>query len=446
MQTEGVQDLVRQESRPRHVARVLEDRDGEEEEHDERHEGEDAAHALDYAVDDERAQETRGDRPLRAFRQQREEAVEQGGRILAQREGQLEYGPDDEEENRQAEDAVHQDAVDALGQRHAADGRLLDRLPDRAADVAVALFGDDDLRFPAEMLGQPVPVRRRLLGYFRSPRVRSQLFAGVRIVLQQLDRQPARGIAVGEGFVRGDRLRQRPEPRFDLGAVVRHFQRRGLDPAAGGVLRSLGASPGRFGFGRRHGGEYRLEKPLHTLAVRPDRFDQGYAQSLREEGGIDAQAFGLGLVRHVERADHRDAQLLELQAEVEIPLQVGRIDHVDDDVRPLLQEEIARHDLVQRIGGQAVDARQVDDPEARVAEVVDSLALLHGDAGIVPHLVMGAGDGVEEACLARIRVARQGDADRPHADRPRPPLWRSSQQSCGANSERMPNPRPRFGR
>ena len=74
---------------------------------------------------------------------------------------------------------------------------------------------------------------------------------------------------------------------------------------------------------------------------------------------MDAARFGL--VCHVERPDHGDAELLELEAKVEVALQVGGIHHINHDVRPLIEDEVPRHYLVDGVRGETVDPREVGD-------------------------------------------------------------------------------------
>ena len=140
-----MEDLIGEEGRARHVARVLKDRYAEEEDDDERDEGEDAAHAVDDAVEHQGLEEPRRDGCLSGGGEQREEAFKEASGVSAQNEGEFEDAPDDEEENGQADDLVHQDLVDRLRRRGMSDGLFPDRLHEGAPDVAVALFGDDDL-------------------------------------------------------------------------------------------------------------------------------------------------------------------------------------------------------------------------------------------------------------------------------------------------------------
>ena len=73
------------------------------------------------------------------------------------------------------------------------------------------------------------------------------------------------------------------------------------------------------GFKRR---EDRVEESFDADTARSDGFHKGNAQGFREYLRVDAQAFCLGLIGHVEGAHDGDPQFLELEAEVEVPLEI----------------------------------------------------------------------------------------------------------------------------
>ena len=80
-------------------------------------------------------------------------------------------------------------------------------------------------------------------------------------------------------------------------------------------------------------------------------------------------------------------------------LQVGRIEDVHDEVRLLVQQEVAGDYLVDGIRSQAVDARQVDEAVLPPVTPPRSFPLLHSDAGIVADLVVSPRERVEKRGL-----------------------------------------------
>ena len=113
-------------------------------------------------------------------------------------------------------------------------------------------------------------------------------------------------------------------------------------------------------------------------------------------------------VYHVHRHHHRDAQLNELGGEVQVALDVGAVHNVEDGVRLLLNQIVPGHHLLQGVGGQGIDARQVLDHHV-LAALQPALLLFHRHAGPVAHVLAGAGQGVEQRGLAAVRIARQRD-------------------------------------
>ena len=59
-------------------------------------------------------------------------------------------------------------------------------------------------------------------------------------------------------------------------------------------------------------------------------------------------------------------QLDQLRGQVQVALDVRSVHDVEDRVRPLLDQVAARHDLLERIGRQGIDARQVLDDDVLV--------------------------------------------------------------------------------
>ena len=71
------------------------------------------------------------------------------------------------------------------------------------------------------------------------------------------------------------------------------------------------------------------------------------------------------------------------------------------------QYELAAHNLLAGVGGQAVDAREVGHGGTRMA-LDGSLLAVDGHSGEVSHVLVGACELVEECGLAAVLVACQG--------------------------------------
>ena len=141
------------------------------------------------------------------------------------------------------------------------------------------------------------------------------------------------------------------------------------------------------------------------VAYRGDGDDRN-AQDLLELVDPDGTAVALHLVHHVEREHHGYAELHELHREVEIALDVGRVDDVDDALRLFLEDVAPRDNLFAGVRRHRVDAGKVHDvgvgmPFDRAALAVDR------HAREVAHVLVGARELVEQRRLAAVLVARQ---------------------------------------
>ena len=126
--------------------------------------------------------------------------------------------------------------------------------------------------------------------------------------------------------------------------------------------------------------------------------------------GVDAVAGLADQVHHIQGDDHGDADLHQLGGEVEVALQVGGVHDVQHHVGALIDQIVPGDDLLQRVGGEGIDARQVGHDD--VLLVADAAFLfLNGDAGPVAHILLGTGQGVEQGRLAAVGVAGKRNAN-----------------------------------
>ena len=101
----------------------------------------------------------------------------------------------------------------------------------------------------------------------------------------------------------------------------------------------------------------RGDELLDALVLERGDHDHGAAQALLERRDIDLVPALLHEVRHVKRHDDRKADLDDLQREVQIALEVRRVEHLHHHVGLAAHEVIARHALLGAVGRQRVDAR-----------------------------------------------------------------------------------------
>ena len=135
------------------------------------------------------------------------------------------------------------------------------------------------------------------------------------------------------------------------------------------------------------------------------------AQQLLQLVHHDGAAVGAHLVHHVQRQHHGNLQFHQLHGQVEVALDVGGIHNVDDAVRVAFQQKIPRHDLLVGVGGQGIDARQVGNGGLGMASD-DAVLAVHRHAGEIAHMLVGAGQLVEQGGLAAVLVAGQRKVQR----------------------------------
>ena len=106
--------------------------------------------------------------------------------------------------------------------------------------------------------------------------------------------------------------------------------------------------------------------------------------------------------------DNGDAEFDQLGGQVEVTLDVGAVDDVQDGVGLLIDEVAAGNDLLQRVGRQRVDTGQVLDHDV-VVTLELALLLLNGNAGPVADILVRTGQAVEQGGFTAVRVACQSN-------------------------------------
>ena len=289
----------------------------------------------------------------------------------------------DQCENGQAQPAVGHDAVDLIGSGQLAFGLLLlVAALDDLGDIDIALVGDDALRVVIQLLFGSLDV---LLDVAHDGGVDLQLLQHLVVTLEDLDGVPAL-LLLGHVMYSG---------LLDVGDGVLHGAGEGVHGDGLGVAGSLHSSLcGGHDAVTLQGGD------LHHLA----------AQLAAELSHVDLVAVLADHVHHIDGDDNGDTQLGQLSGQVEVALQVGTVNDVQDGIGALIDQIVTGNHFLQRVGGQGVDAGQVHDDHILVL-LQTALFLLHGDAGPVTNELVGAGQRIEQRGLTAVGVARQRDLD-----------------------------------
>ena len=263
---------------------------------------------------------------------------EVGHRAAQGRNGDVVHAEHDDDKDRQAQNTVGNHAVDLLGGAHLGRG-LGEALVDDVRDHAVALTGDDGLGVVIAIL---LALGDQLL--YASSLLLSEVdeLAGVRVALKQLD-------SVVAALVGGNARRK----------VVLDVVQNVLDGGVELVLRHLALGSG--------GLLNLLEQLLDTLVLKSRDHHDRAAELLGQLVGVDLVTVLLDQVGHVEGNDHGQAGLDNLKRQVQVALEVGGIDDLDDNIGLAAHEVIARALLLGAVGGKRVDAREVRDGNVLVA-------------------------------------------------------------------------------
>ena len=133
-----------------------------------------------------------------------------------------------------------------------------------------------------------------------------------------------------------------------------------------------------------------LHQLVHALVLGGGDGHHGHAQELLHAVHVHGAAVGGDLVHHVHGHHHGHVHLQELDRQIEVPLDVGGVHDVDDGRGLLIKDEAEGL-------GMALD---------------DAVLPIHGDAGEVAHVLVGAGELVEEGGLPRVLVADESEGQR----------------------------------
>ena len=153
-----------------------------------------------------------------------------------------------------------------------------------------------------------------------------------------------------------------------------------------------------------------LEELLDALVLKGRDHHNRAAELLGKPVGVDLVAILLDQVGHVEGNDHGQAGLDDLKCQVQVALEVGGVDHLDDDIGLAAHEVVARALLLRAVGGKRVDTGEIRDGDVLVTQELGFL-FLNRNTRPVANITVGAGDQVEKRGLAAVGVTRKCDMD-----------------------------------
>ena len=156
----------------------------------------------------------------------------------------------------------------------------------------------------------------------------------VRVIFQILDGQPAGGIPGPDVLVFPDKMLETVYAGLQFLSVV------DVDVAGHGRVVVLVDVYDR------------VEQPVNALAAAAYGGDHRHAEQMPEGDGVELVPLGLQFVVHVKGHHHTQVHVDDLGGQVEIPLQVGCVHHIDDHIGDILYQILAHVQLFRTVGRQ----------------------------------------------------------------------------------------------
>ena len=224
----------------------------------------------------------------------------------------------DDREDGQSGHAVGDHPVELIRGGQPALMRALEATLEDGRHVIVTLVDDDGLGVVVhDLLGLP----DILLDVGEDGGIQVQLLQHLVVPLEDLDGVPSLticGHAVDGGLL-------------DVGQGVLHLAR---EDVMGNIAAVLGGLDGQ------------LNGLVYAGILQSRDFHGGTAHAVGQTLQVDLVALLAEYIHHVDGHDHGDAQLGELGGEVEVALQVGAVDDVEDGVGALHDQVVAGHHLL----------------------------------------------------------------------------------------------------
>ena len=155
--------------------------------------------------------------------------------------------------------------------------------------------------------------------------LQTQLFQGLAVPLKEFHGVPALLLLrhMGDGML------------LDMGQGVLHRPGKAVEGQGPAAFRCLNG---------------RLRRFLDAHALQGGNLHHPAAQLFPQLSGVQLVAPLFHSIHHIDGHHHGDAQLRQLGGEIQVPLQIGAVNDVQDSVRTLINEIIPGHHFFQCIG------------------------------------------------------------------------------------------------
>ncbi len=150
-----------------------------------------------------------------------------------------------------------------------------------------------------------------------------------------------------------------------------------------------------------------MEQLFDTLPATADRRQHRNSEQLAELYIIQHVSTGFQLIVHVQRNHHAHVHVNQLGGEIEITFQIGRIHHIDDDIRRFIDDVPTNIDFFGRVGREGIGSGKVDNTEMVTLEVKITLLCIYRNATVIAHMLVRAGSDIEKRSFTAVGISHQ---------------------------------------
>ena len=257
----------------------------------------------------------------------------------------------------------------------------LNRSAYHAGDVGIALVGDDGFGIIVHFRFAVDDVMLQMLQH-----VTAQLHFPLYlfVTLEELDGVIAQIVAVDFAF----------DGLFNVGQCVFHTAAEHVGAFRVGVI---------AGFFHSLGGRFHA-----AFALQGGNLQNSATQRLAQFFDINVVAVLAHQIDHIDRHNDRMTQLDQLGGQIQVALDVGAVDDVQNRVGMVIDQIGTGHHFLGRVRGQRIDTGQVlNDHIAMTFQ--GAFLLFNGDSGPVANILVGTGENVKQCGLTTIGIAGKGN-------------------------------------
>ena len=395
MQADAVHHTVHDEGRAGQVARILQKRNEQVEDHDLRQEDDHRTHAADRPVDEHVAQGAVGQQGIDAATDPTDQRIDPLLRIGPEAERAPEHEPHEGEEDRESPQLVGHEGIDKARGRHLLALPRGVGLTQRSLDETVFLVGERSFDILTQRLADPAGLDVAQRDPLAIVRAATQSLLDLSVALKELH-----GVIAGREGLRqlasvvAQRTVQAAQPLLDHRTHVDV----NVPHAVVAVLEDV---------------DHRVEQGLDAAVIARLDGHHRHAEHASQIVVVELRTASLQLVVHIQGHNHARVDVDQFGRQVEVALEVRGHHRVDDHVGGLFGNVAAHETLLGRIGRQGVGSREIGHLEAVAAVGAETELGTHRHAAVVAHMLVAARDGIEERRLAAVGIADQRHGDRP---------------------------------